>query len=116
MGIPRCPSDSVHLESMEFYVLGEEELVIGFRLVGIEGKVATNREEALEGFLYATKELKPRVLILTEEVASLLENETAEWNLSGQFPLLVEVPGLQGKLEGRKTLVESIREAIGISV
>lgn len=101
---------------MEFYVLGEEELVIGFRLVGIEGKVATNREEALEGFLYATKELKPRVLILTEEVASLLETETAEWNLSGQFPLLVEVPGLQGKLEGRKTLVESIREAIGISV
>jgi len=92
---------------MEFYCLGEEELVIGFRLVGIE---------ALEGFLYATREVKPRVLILTEEVASYLETETAEWNLSGQFPLLVEIPGLQGKLPGRKTLVESIREAIGISV
>ncbi len=101
---------------MEFYVIGEEELVIGFRLVGIEGKVASNREEALEGFLYATKELKPRVLILTEEAARFLETETAEWNLSGQFPLLVEIPGLQGKLPGRKTLVESIREAIGISV
>lgn len=101
---------------MEFYCLGEEELVIGFRLVGIEGKVVTNRQEALEGFLYATREIKPRVLILTEEVASFLETETAEWSLSGEFPLLVEIPGLQGKLAGRKTLVESIREAIGISV
>jgi len=101
---------------MEFYCLGEEELVIGFRLVGIEGKVVTNRQKALEGFLYAIREVKPRVLILTEEVASYLETETAEWNLSGQFPLLVEIPGLQGKLPGRKTLVESIREAIGISV
>ncbi len=101
---------------MEFYVIGEEELVIGFRLVGIEGKVATNRQEALEGFLYATKELKPRILILTEEIASFLETEAAEWNLSGQFPLLVEIPGLQGKLPGRKTLVEAIREAVGISV
>ncbi|MFQ3619588.1 MAG: V-type ATP synthase subunit F [Spirochaetales bacterium] len=101
---------------MDFFVLAEEELIIGFQLVGIAGRVVTNRQEALEAFLYAVQELKPKVLILTEEVASYLEAETAEWNLSSQFPLLVEIPGLQGKLPSRKTLVESIREAIGIRV
>ncbi|MDR2159575.1 MAG: ATPase V, partial [Treponema sp.] len=28
----------------------------------------------------------------------------------------VEIPGVMGRLEGRKTLVDSIREAIGIHV
>jgi V/A-type H+-transporting ATPase subunit F len=101
---------------VEFYVIAEEEIVIGFHLVGIEGSIATNRQEALDGFFHAVKEVKPKVVILTEEVASLLDAEVAEWNLSGNFPLLMEIPGLQGKLPERKTLVQSIRESIGISV
>jgi V/A-type H+-transporting ATPase subunit F len=39
-----------------------------------------------------------------------------DWQLSGKYPLLVEIPGINGRLEGRKTLVDSIREAIGIHV
>ncbi len=57
-----------------------------------------------------------RVLILTEEVVDWLDNEVTQWQLSGKYPLIVEIPGTMGKLEGRKTLVDSIREAIGIHV
>jgi V/A-type H+-transporting ATPase subunit F len=39
-----------------------------------------------------------------------------DWQLSGRYPLLVEIPGISGKHIDRKTLVESIREAIGIQV
>ena len=101
---------------MEFYVLGEEEIILGFNLVGIQGKIAVSRQEALEGFDYAVSQETLKVLIMTEEVASLINDRVSEWNMSGRFPLLVEIPGLQGRLEGRKTLVESIREAVGISV
>jgi V/A-type H+-transporting ATPase subunit F len=38
------------------------------------------------------------------------------WQLSGRYPLLVEIPGIGGRLEGRKTLVDAIREAIGIHI
>ena len=57
-----------------------------------------------------------RVLIMTEEVADWLGDSLIEWQLSNRYPLVVEMPGLMGRLPGRKTLVDSIREAIGVSV
>ena len=57
-----------------------------------------------------------RVLIVTEEVAEWLGDAIVQWQLSDRYPLIVELPGLMGKLPGRKTLVDSIREAIGIHV
>ena len=57
-----------------------------------------------------------RILIMTEEVAEWLGDTLIQWQLSDRYPLVVEVPGLMGRLPGRKTLVDSIREAIGIHV
>jgi V/A-type H+-transporting ATPase subunit F len=101
---------------MDFFVLAEEEVVIGFGTVGIQGRVVTRREEALAGFDYAVSLPDLKVLIITEEAASLVEEQIVAWNMSGGFPLVVEVPGIQGRMEGKKTLVQSIREAVGISV
>jgi V/A-type H+-transporting ATPase subunit F len=101
---------------MDFFVLGEEEILIGFDVVGIQGRLVSTREEALEGFAYGLSLPELKVLIMTEEVSSLIEEKVVEWNMSGRFPLLVEIPGLGGRMEGKKTLVESIREAVGINV
>jgi V/A-type H+-transporting ATPase subunit F len=101
---------------MDFFVLGEEEIIIGFGLVGIQGRIVTTRDEALEGFDYAASLPDLKVLIMTEETASFMEEKIMTWNMSGRFPLVVEIPGIQGRMEGKKTLVESIREAVGISV
>jgi V/A-type H+-transporting ATPase subunit F len=116
---------------MKYRIIGERELVLGFSLVGIDGTVASTRDEALEAFRVATSqgaslsslaanaprdEERALVLIMTEEVAAMLEDEVREWQMTGEFPLIVEIPGLHGHLPGRKTLTESIREAIGIRV
>lgn len=58
----------------------------------------------------------PKVLILTEDAASQIEKEELEWQKTGKFPLIVEIPGLNGHLEGRKTLSDAIREAIGVEI
>lgn len=114
--------------AVKYHVIGERELVLGFALVGVGGTVASTREEALSAFLRATgtesplpvrapeEADRPLVLILTEEIAAMLEGEVREWQMSGAFPLIVEIPGLHGHLPGRKTLTEAIREAIGIRV
>ena len=101
---------------MDFFVLGEEEIIIGFNLVGIQGMPVRSRHEAEDGFDAAVSREGLKVLILTEEVAMLIEDRVLEWNMSGRFPLLVEIPGPQGRLEGKKSLVDSIREAVGIGV
>ena len=103
--------------AVKYHVIGERELVLGFALVGVGGTVASTREEALAAFLRAIEEAdRALVLILTEEIAAMLEAEVREWQMSGEFPLVVEIPGLHGHLPGRKTLTEAIREAIGIRV
>ncbi len=113
---------------MKYYIIGERELVLGFALVGVSGAVAQTREEALEAFNRATGRgnllsgatpvsgERSKVLILTEEIAAFLEEEVRVWQMEGEYPLIVEIPGLHGHLAGRKTLTDSIREAIGIHV
>lgn len=111
---------------MEYFVIGERELVLGFMLVGVKGKSVSNRQEALESFNRMTGQLsavyapveqdRPKVLILTEDVADMLSKEVQAWQMKGTAPLIVEIPGLHGRIQGRKTLTDSIREAVGIQV
>jgi len=113
---------------VKYQIIGERELVLGFALVGIQGTVAATREEAFDAFMRATgrgnllaggtpvEGERSMVLVLTEEVSAMLEEEVREWQMSGEYPLIVEIPGLHGHLAGRKTLTDSIREAIGIHV
>ena len=109
---------------MEYFVIGERELVLGFRLAGVNGKAVSNRNEASEAFKKLTgqgssvisSEERPTILILTEDVSDMLQDEVRSWQRSGKVPLIVEIPGLQGRIKGRKSLTESIREAVGIQV
>ncbi|WP_455381558.1 V-type ATP synthase subunit F [Salinispira pacifica] len=102
---------------MEFHVLAEEEVVVGFRFVGVPGTPVATPEEALDAFRDATSpERDVRVLILTEEVSAMIEEEVLDWQASGDYPLIVEIPGLRGRMEGKRSLVDAIREAVGIHV
>ena len=114
------------LIKVEYFVIGEREIVLGFMLVGVEGQVANNRQEALDAFSKITDTSsfisapivkdRPKILILTEDIADMLSKEILNWQMTGKSPLIVEIPGLQGHIAGRKTLTDSIREAVGIQV
>lgn len=112
---------------MKYFIIGERELVLAFSLVGVSGAVAVNRTEALDIFnritgkgsgevSAPTENEIPKVLILTEEVSVMLEQEVLDWQMKGSYPLIVEIPGIHGHLQGKKTLTDSIREAVGIHV
>ena len=101
---------------MAFYVIGGEELVIGFRFVGVPGTVAETAEEAREAFRAATNTPGVRVLIISEQVTALIPREVMDWQMSGTYPLLVEIPGISGHIEGRAGLIDAIREAVGLHV
>jgi V/A-type H+-transporting ATPase subunit F len=117
---------------MNYYFLGDAELLTAFRFIGVEGAAVKDASEAVAFFRKITEGWNEtaglalpdslpgdgslRVLILTEEVADWIGEYLIEWQISGDYPLIVEIPGIMGKHSGRKTLVESIREAIGIHV
>ena len=101
---------------MEFHVIGDEEIVIGFRFVGVPGTIARTEEEAREAFASVTEEGKARVLIVTEQVVALIPQEVMDWQMNGSYPLIVELPGIEGHMPDRRSLIDSIRDAVGIHV
>ncbi|MBB5218045.1 MULTISPECIES: V-type ATP synthase subunit F [Treponema] len=104
---------------MEYYVIGEREIVLGFMLAGVKGSVADNRSAALDAFKAVTDDSsaeKIKVLILTEDVSDMLSEEVKLWQMKSKAPLIVEIPGLHGHIPGRKSLSDSIREAVGIQI
>jgi vacuolar-type H+-ATPase subunit F/Vma7 len=117
---------------VDYFFIGDPELVTAFRFIGIEGHAARDSGEAAaifrritEGWVEDAGVVLPdavkgaegcRVLILTEETAGWIEELLVNWQLSGRYPLIVEIPGIMGRMPGKKTLVDSIREAIGIHV
>lgn len=110
---------------MKFYIIGDREMVLAFKLTGVDGIVAETRQEVLEAFNRVTGkggsvstplDEVPKVLILTEGAASTIEEEEIAWQKTGKFPLIVEIPGLDGHVAGKKTLTDAIRDAIGVQV
>ena len=101
---------------MDYFFIGDPELVTAFRFIGIDGMVVHNAEEADSVFRRITEAENCHVLIITEEVAGWLDEFLVTWQLSGHYPLIVEIPGIIGRLPERKTLVDAIREAIGVHV
>jgi len=117
---------------VDLFFLGDEELVTAFRLIGIDGTAVKDAGEAVAVFRRITEGADDasavsmpspfpaanscQILIMTEETADWLGDYMINWQLSGHYPLLVEIPGIAGRLPGRKTLVDAIREAIGIRV
>ena len=117
---------------MDYFIIGERELVLAFALIGVKGAAVVNQKEALEAFSRATgtpcgsqSSLQnivfpgmqlPKILIITEDVSVWLEDELQSWQMSGKYPLVVEIPGLHGHISGKKTLTDAIREAVGIHI
>ena len=113
---------------MDYFFIGEAELVTAFRFVGIEGQAVSGEEDARAVFEKCTRgwdetaraflpgAISCRVLIITEETAVWLGKTLTDWQIKGAYPLVVEIPGTLGHLPGHKTLVDAIREAIGVHV
>jgi len=112
---------------MTYSIIAERELVVSFSLVGVRGFIATSRDEALLYFNMLTcKQVKTqelpieidnlKVLIVSEQVSEYLSNEITDWQMKGDYPLIVEIPCLQGAMYGKKSLQDAIREAVGVHV
>ena len=113
---------------MDYYFIGDPELAIAFRFAGIQGTAVSGADDALAAFRKMTEGWdqtagtvlpgteKCRVLILTEEAANWAGDFLTRWQLNDSYPLIVEIPGMLGRLPGYKSLVDQIREAIGIHV
>ncbi|MDD3058292.1 MAG: V-type ATP synthase subunit F [Sphaerochaeta sp.] len=100
---------------MKYFVIGDEDTVLGFSLVGVFGMQATNAEQAKRAWDKALEDPDNGIIIITDTVASLIRGTVDRYLFSESFPLVVEIPSPNSK-EGRTDLRTLVNQAIGVSL
>jgi len=99
---------------VKYFVIGDEDTVLGFSLVGVEGTSAMSVEDATAAFKSALENKENGIIIITDKVADMIRDLVNQYLFSETFPLIVEIPASGGKY--KKDLRELVNEAIGVSL
>ncbi len=100
---------------MKYFVIGDEDTVLGFSLVGVFGMQATNAQQARRAWDKAVEDSQNGIIIITDEVANMIRPLVDQYLFSESFPLVVEIPSPRSK-EGRTDLRALVNQAIGVAL
>jgi len=98
-------------------VIGDNDMVNGFRLVGVEGTEATSVDETQAALERALTRNDLAIIIISEEFSSQppLQKIIDKVRKERISPLIVEVPGSRGK-PGEMRLSDLISKTLGVRV
>jgi V/A-type H+/Na+-transporting ATPase subunit F len=101
---------------MKYCIIGDEDSVLGFGMVGVLGYTVRNAKEAESAFREALADSDNGIIIITERTAELIRLQVDRYMFTEQFPLIVEIPDRLGKITGKPDIRTMVNEAIGISL
>jgi V/A-type H+/Na+-transporting ATPase subunit F len=101
---------------MKVFVIGHPEAVLGFSLVGLPVQVATSAGEANQALDGVLEDPTIGIVIVTSDVAALIEPRMNQLKLRSNVPLVVEIPGPAGVPPDQPSLDELVFRAIGVKV
>jgi V/A-type H+-transporting ATPase subunit F len=96
-------------------VIGDRDIVTGFRLVGVNGIVVSSVDETWRALSKAVESVDVALIIISEEFSAKMRDNIDKLRLSRIAPLIVEVPGRLGP-SGAIDMSDIVREAIGVRV
>ncbi|MHC4144951.1 MAG: ATPase [Planctomycetes bacterium B3_Pla] len=101
---------------MKYSIIGDEDTVLGFGMVGVSGKVATSTDEAQRAFQAILEDKETCIIIITENVADMIRPTVDRYLFTVSFPLIVEIPDRKGTKAGRPGVREMVNTAIGLKL
>lgn len=101
---------------MKFYVIGDADTVLGFSLAGVEGEIVDTPEETSEALKKAFQKEDLGIIVITERIAQQVRHEVDQYMYKTTFPLIIEIPDRKGPIEGRGSVRDMIRSAVGIQL
>lgn len=101
---------------MNYFMIGDEDAVLGFGMVGVQGRSVRTPQEAEAAFKSALENREIGIVIITERIAELIRPLVDDYVFTEEFPLIVEIPDRTGRMEGRVELREMVNRAIGITL
>ncbi len=99
---------------MKVLVIGHPEAVLGFSLAGLSGDAVRTVDEANVALDNALQTQDVGIVLVTQDVARMIQPRMDELKLHSTLPLIVEIPSPEGVPQGEPTLSEVVLRAIGI--
>ena len=81
---------------MKYSIIGDEDAVLGFGMVGVSGKVAVDADQAMRAFESIIEDEETCIIIITERVADMIRPTVDRYLFTESFPLIVEIPDRNG--------------------
>ena len=101
---------------MKVLTVGHPDAVLGFSLAGVDGRIATTVEEANSALDDVLAASDVGIVLVTEDVARLIEGRMDHLRLRSTVPLVIEIPGPEGMRPDYPSLSEIVRRAIGVKI
>lgn len=101
---------------MKYAIIGDEDTIIGFGILGVPGKIASTPDEAQRAFQAILDDKDTGIIIITECIADMIRPMVNRYLLTVGFPLVVEIPDRNGTKPDRPGIKEMVNAAIGIKL
>ena len=101
---------------MKVLVIGHPEAVLGFSLAGVNGQAVTTAEEADRALDAALASKEVGIILVTQDIAGMLQARMEDLKLHSTIPLVVEIPSPAGVSPDEPSLSEVVLRAIGIKL
>jgi V/A-type H+-transporting ATPase subunit F len=101
---------------MKVLVIGHPQAVLGFSLVGVHGQAATSAAEVNQALDNALSAPDVGIVLVTEDVAGLIEARMAQLKMRSTVPLVVEIPTPAGVRPDQPSLSDVVRRALGVKI
>jgi len=101
---------------MRYSIIGDEDTVLGFGIVGVSGMVVTDSSQAERAFQALLEDKETGIIIITERIADMIRPIVDKYLFAVNFPLVVEIPDRLGTKPGRPGIKELVNKAIGIKI
>ncbi len=97
------------------FVIGDDSMVTGFRLAGVQGVEVTSAEQASQTLAKALKRSDLAIIVVSEEYSSALRGQIDQARRNSTTPLIVEVPGRFGQ-RGEITMSDLVAKTLGVRI
>ncbi len=99
------------------YVIGDSDMITGFRLVGVEGAEVATVQEAKRALDTALARSDIAIIIISQEfsIDATIREQVDKVRQERVSPLIVELPGSKGP-SGGTPISETITKILGIKI
>lgn len=101
---------------MKVLVIGHQDAVLGFSLAGVSGQAVSTAAEANQALDNALASRDVGIILVTQDVAGMLQSRVDDLKLHSTIPLVVEIPSPAGVSPDQPSLGEVVLRAIGIKI